>query len=150
MWRAMSSTIFEPFTLPNGEVLPNRLAKAAMEENMAAYGQLPGEALIRLYRRWSDGGVGLLITGNVMVHAEALTGPGGVVLDQDAPIEPFRARAAAAHSGGAQGWMQINHPGRQVRAEMPGVAWGPSAIRVDIGRNSKHLAEPTAMAADQI
>lgn len=144
------SPVFKPFTLPSGSVVPNRLAKAAMEESMATYGQLPGESLFRLYRRWSDGGVGLIITGNVMVHAEALTGPGGVVLDAHAPLEPFREWADAAKRGGARVWMQINHPGRQVRADMPGVAWGPSAIRVDIGKNSKRLAEPIAMTPQQI
>ncbi|MDG4798198.1 hypothetical protein [Micromonospora sp. WMMD1082] len=144
------SPVFTPFTLPNGSMLANRLVKAAMEENMAAYGQLPDKALFRLYRRWSHGGVGLIITGNVMVHAEALTGPAGVVLDAHVPLEPFRQWAAAAKSGGARVWMQINHPGRQVRADMPGVAWGPSAIRVNLGRNSKRFAEPVAMTRDQI
>lgn len=146
----MVSPVFEQFRLPGGGVLPNRLAKAAMEENMAADGQLPGRSLIRLYRRWSEGGVGLVITGNVMVHAEALTGPAGVVLDADAPLAPFREWAAAAKSGGAQVWMQINHPGRQVRADMPGVAWAPSAVRVDLGRNSDRIAEPVAMTPEQI
>lgn len=146
----MPSAIFAPLTLPNGATLPNRLVKAAMEENMAAAGQLPDAALFRLYERWSHGGVGLIITGNVMVHAEALTGPGGVVLDADSPLEPFRQWATAATSGGARVWMQINHPGRQIRADMPGVAWGPSAIRVDLGKNSKRFAEPEAMTAEQI
>ncbi|BCJ41032.1 FMN oxidoreductase [Actinoplanes ianthinogenes] len=144
------SSVFTPFTLPNGIELPNRLVKAAMEENMAVRGQLPDAALFRLYRQWSRGGVGLIITGNVMVHAEALTGPAGVVLDARAPLEPFREWATAAKSGGARVWMQINHPGRQVRADMPGVAWGPSAIRVDLGRNSKRFAEPVAMSQRQI
>ncbi|WP_409428885.1 NADH:flavin oxidoreductase/NADH oxidase family protein [Mycobacterium sp. SMC-11] len=146
----MPATIFTPLRLPNGTVIDNRLVKAAMEENMAVAGQLPDEALFRLYRRWSQGGAGLIITGNVMVHAEALTGPAGVVLDAQAPLEPFRQWAAAAKSGGSRVWMQINHPGRQVMANMPGVAWGPSAIRVDIGRNSKRLAQPVAMTAQQI
>ncbi|GAD83566.1 NADH:flavin oxidoreductase/NADH oxidase family protein [Nocardia asteroides NBRC 15531] len=146
----LSSPVFTPFTLPNGAVLPNRLAKAAMEENMAAPGQLPDASLFRLYQRWSEGGVGLIITGNVMVHAQALTGPGGVVLDAESPLEPFREWAAAAKSGGSRVWMQINHPGRQVRADMPGVAWGPSAIRVDVGKNSKMFAEPDEMTAQQI
>ncbi|WP_051021245.1 NADH:flavin oxidoreductase/NADH oxidase family protein [Nocardia araoensis] len=145
-----TSPVFAPFALPNGSVLPNRLAKAAMEENMAASGQLPDESLFRLYRRWSRGGVGLIITGNVMVHAEALTGPGGVVLDVDSPLDPFRQWAAAAKSGGARVWMQINHPGRQVRADMPGVAWAPSAVRVDVGKNSKRFADPLEMTARQI
>jgi 2,4-dienoyl-CoA reductase-like NADH-dependent reductase (Old Yellow Enzyme family) len=46
--------------------------------------------------------------------------------------------------------MQINHPGRQVDADMPGVAWAPSAIRVHLGRNSKRFAEPVEMTAGQI
>ena len=146
----MSSTLFDPLTLPSGAVVPNRLAKAAMEENMAVAGQLPGEHLIHLYRRWSEGGAGLLITGNVMVHAEALTGPGGVVLDEHTPLAPFRQWAEAAHTGEAKIWMQINHPGRQVRADMPGVAWGPSATKVDVGKNSKRFATPVAMTAEQI
>ncbi|MEV6253269.1 NADH:flavin oxidoreductase/NADH oxidase family protein [Nocardia sp. NPDC051911] len=145
-----TSPVFAPFTLPNGSVVANRLAKAAMEENMAASGQLPDESLFRLYRRWSRGGVGLIITGNVMVHAEALTGPGGVVLDAESPLEPFRRWAVAAKSGGARVWMQINHPGRQVRADMPGVAWAPSAIRVDVGKNSKRFADPVEMTPRQI
>ncbi|RMI31222.1 hypothetical protein EBN03_17750 [Nocardia stercoris] len=147
---AETSAIFTPFTLPNGTVIPNRLVKAAMEENMAGRGQLPDAPLFELYRRWSRGGVGLIITGNVMVHAEALTGPAGVVLDAHSPLQPFREWATAAKSGGAQVWMQINHPGRQVGADMPGVAWGPSEVRVDIGKNSKRFAEPVAMTARQI
>ncbi|MEU9687782.1 NADH:flavin oxidoreductase/NADH oxidase family protein [Amycolatopsis japonica] len=145
-----SSPVFGPLTLPGGSTLPNRLVKAAMEENMASRGQLPGKPLFELYRRWSEGGAGLLITGNVMVHAEALTGPAGVVLDADSPLEPFRRWASAAKGGGARVWMQINHPGRQVRADMPGVAWGPSAVRVDVGKNSKRFAEPVEMSARQI
>lgn len=144
------SALFNPFKLPNGSTLPNRLVKAAMEENMAARGQLPGDALFELYRRWSSGGVGLIITGNVMVHAEALTGPAGVVLDSVAPLEPFEQWAAAAKSGGAKVWMQINHPGRQVQANMPGVAWAPSPARVDIGKNSKRFAHAEQMTAQQI
>lgn len=145
-----TSPVFAPLTLPNGSVIPNRLAKAAMEENMAVSGQLPGPTLLRLYRQWSRGGAGLLITGNVMVHAAALTGPGGVVLDAESPLEPFRQWADAAKSGGARVWMQINHPGRQVRADMPGVAWAPSPIRVDVGKNSKRFAEPVGMTPAQI
>ncbi len=147
---ATESTVFEPLVLPNGVVLANRLAKAAMEENMATRGQLPGTDLIRLYERWGNGGAGLLITGNVMVHAEALTGPAGVVLDGQVPLEPFQRWASAAKSGGAQIWMQINHPGRQVRADMPGVAWAPSPVRVSLGKNTSRFAEPVEMTDQQI
>ncbi|GAA1793839.1 NADH:flavin oxidoreductase/NADH oxidase family protein [Leucobacter iarius] len=144
------SFLFAPLVLASGTEIPNRIAKAAMEENMAGPGQLPDERLFALYRRWSSGGAGLLITGNVMVHAEAMTGPAGVVLDDRSPLEPFREWARAAHAGAARVWMQINHPGRQVKAAMPGVAWAPSAIRVDAGKASRMLAEPSAMTESQI
>src|SRR3984957_11283311 len=127
----MSSELFSALVLRSGGTLRNRVAKAAMEEGMAGDEQLPDERLISLYRRWGAGGAGLLITGNVMVHAEALTGPGGIVLDNDAPLEPFAQWAKAAKTGGAKIWMQISPPGRQVQARMPGVVWAPSAIAVE-------------------
>src|SRR6202047_3753273 len=107
----MSSELFSPLMLRSDGRLRTRIAKAAMEEGMAGDAQLPDERLISLYRRWGEGGAGLLITGNVMVHAEAMTGPGGVVLDERAPLEPFTRWAQAGKAGGAAMWLQINHPG---------------------------------------
>jgi 2,4-dienoyl-CoA reductase-like NADH-dependent reductase (Old Yellow Enzyme family) len=146
----MHDPLYAPIALAQRIDIPNRIAKAAMEENMAGADQLPDERLFNLYRHWSAGGAGLLITGNVMVHADAMTGPAGVVLDAHAPLEPFEQWARAAQSGGAKVWMQINHPGRQVKAAMPGVAWGPSAIKVQAGKASRMLAEPTEMTASDI
>jgi 2,4-dienoyl-CoA reductase-like NADH-dependent reductase (Old Yellow Enzyme family) len=146
----MSTGLFSPLALRSGTTLRNRIAKAAMEEGMAGSAQLPDERLISLYRRWGEGGAGLLITGNVMVHAEALTGPSGVVLDDRAPLEPFAHWAHAGKAGGASLWMQISHPGRQVQARMPGVAWAPSAVAVELGRQSKRFGRPMAMIEEQI
>ncbi|MFD4507679.1 NADH:flavin oxidoreductase/NADH oxidase family protein [Streptomyces sp. NPDC058457] len=146
----MTSELFSPLSLRSGQVLNNRIAKAAMEENMAADGQLPDKVLFELYRRWAAGGTGLLITGNVMVHAEALTGPAGVVLDEAAPLEPFIEWARAGKAGGGAIWMQINHPGRQIGSDMPGVVWGPSAVAVDLGRHSSRFGRPVAMTPEQI
>lgn len=146
----MAGELFSSLTLGSGAVIRNRVAKAAMEENLAGEGQLPDAGLAELYRRWSAGGAGLLITGNVMVHAEALTGPAGVVLDEASPLEPFAAWARAGKSDGSAIWMQINRPGRQVEADMPGVAWGPSEVGLDAGRQSSRFATPSAMTAEQI
>ncbi|HWG60766.1 MAG TPA: NADH:flavin oxidoreductase/NADH oxidase family protein [Streptosporangiaceae bacterium] len=146
----MVTGLYSPLMLQSGGRLRNRIAKAAMEEGMAGSSQLPDERLISLYRRWGAGGAGLLITGNVMVHAEALTGPGGVVLDDRAPLDPFARWAGAGKAGGAAMWMQISHPGRQVQARMPGVAWGPSAVAVELGKHSKRFGRPVAMTGQQI
>ncbi|WP_040776749.1 NADH:flavin oxidoreductase/NADH oxidase family protein [Nocardia pneumoniae] len=144
------TTIFSPLVLPNGSTLPNRLAKAAMEENLAHTGQVPDRRLFTLYRRWSHGGAGLVITGNVMVDSRAMTGPGGVVLDEASPLQPFAQWAAAAKSGGSQVWMQINHPGRQVLADMPGVCLSPSDVPIDVGRQSRRFAPPIPMTEADI
>ncbi|MES2106334.1 MAG: NADH:flavin oxidoreductase/NADH oxidase family protein [Pseudomonadota bacterium] len=146
----MTSPLFAPLTLPNGSTLPNRIAKAAMEENMADPGQLPGAGLQRLYQAWAEGGAGLIITGNVMVDGRALTGPGGVVLEAGTPLAPFAEWARVARHRGAQAWMQINHPGRQVQAAMGGKAWAPSAIALDLGKHSKLFSQPQAMTAADI
>jgi 2,4-dienoyl-CoA reductase-like NADH-dependent reductase (Old Yellow Enzyme family) len=139
------SPLFVPLTLPNGAVVPNRIAKAAMEENMADSGQLPGESLRRLYEGWAKGGVGLILSGNVMIDPTALTGPGGVVLDERQPLEPFRAWARTAKRGGNQAWLQINHPGRQVFAAMGQQAVAPSAIGLDMGAYSHLFPVPRAL-----
>ncbi|VVE21305.1 2,4-dienoyl-CoA reductase [Pandoraea horticolens] len=48
--------LFTPLTLPNGTSIPNRIAKAAMEENMADADHAPSDALLRLYDAWAQGG----------------------------------------------------------------------------------------------
>ncbi len=142
--------LFQPIVLPNGQSFPNRLSKAAMEENMAAEGQLPGNAIIALYRRWAQGGAGMILTGNVMVAADAMTGPGGIVLDAHQPLEPFRRWAAEGTSGEGQLWMQINHPGRQVMAATNPEAIAPSEVQVEIEGFSKLFPRPRAMDEEDI
>ena len=145
-----TTSLASTLQLPNGSALPNRLAKAAMEENMAAPGQVPGTAIHKLYQAWAEGGVGLIITGNVMVDGRALTGPGGIVLERDTPLAPFTEWARVSRLRGAQAWMQINHPGRQVMADMGGTAWAPSAVALDLGKHSKLFAQPQAMSEAEI
>ena len=146
----MTTLLFTPLDLPNGARLPNRIAKAATEENLAGPAQMPDDRLVTLYRRWSAGGAGLLITGNVMVDGRALTGPAGIVLEADTDLAPFRRWAEAAKSGGAQVWMQISHPGRQVQAAQGGLTWSPSDVAMDLGKHSKLFARPTPMRPEDI
>lgn len=142
--------LFAPLILPNGAVLPNRLCKAAMEENLSAPGQVPGPELFCLYEGWARGGVGLVLTGNVMVSPSALTGPGGVVLQAGTELAPFRAWARAGTPVGGHLWMQINHPGRQMFAAMGEQAVAPSPVPVGLGQHSKLLAQPRALEEGEI
>ncbi|MCB1395168.1 MAG: NADH:flavin oxidoreductase/NADH oxidase family protein [Rhodobacter sp.] len=144
------STLFQPLVLRNGQSVPNRIAKAAMEENLADRQHLPVAALQGLYRQWGAGGAGMLITGNVMVAADAVTGPGGVVLDAGQPLQPFRDWAAAGKAQGARMWMQINHPGRQVFVATNPEAIAPSAVPVAIEGYGRLFAQPRAMTEADI
>ncbi|MGF6114606.1 2,4-dienoyl-CoA reductase-like NADH-dependent reductase (Old Yellow Enzyme family) [Janthinobacterium lividum] len=141
---------FTALTLPNGTVIPNRLAKAAMEENMADKDHAPSDELIRLYQSWADGGVGLMITGNVMIDRRAMTGPGGVVLDSAQFGARFEQWSRTARSRGAQVWMQINHPGRQMPAAMGQETMAPSPVPMDMGNFSKQFSAPREMTEADI
>lgn len=146
-----ASAIFEPITLPNGTTVSNRLCKAAMEENLAEQpGQYPGEKLFSLYRAWAQGGVGMILTGNVMVSPSSLTGPGGVVLEKGTNLTPFKQWAEIGKAGGAQMWMQINHTGRQMYKNLGEEAVSPSDKALDLGKLSSLFAEPRALEEAEI
>ncbi|AXK35094.1 2,4-dienoyl-CoA reductase [Streptomyces armeniacus] len=154
------TTLNEPLHLGSGAPLPNRIAKAAMEELLAAPSQLPGDELRTLYGRWAAGGAGLLITGHVMIDGRAVAQPGDVVLEQGTPLEPFRRWAAAGKSAGGQSaagksaggqiWMQINHPGRVIPKDLGGTTWAPSAVPIDAGGFSGMFPTPRPMTAQDI
>ena len=142
--------IFEPLTLPNGTVIPNSIAKAAMEENMCDADHAPSDDLLQLYKAWAAGGAGMMLTGNVMVDRRGMTGPGGVVLEDEKHLDRFRQWAQIAKSGGAQVWMQISHPGRQMMAELGQETWSASAVALDMGKLSNRFSVPKAMTAADI
>jgi 2,4-dienoyl-CoA reductase-like NADH-dependent reductase (Old Yellow Enzyme family) len=125
----------EPLTLPCGLVLPNRLAKAAMTEQLSVDGD-PNARLERLYARFADGGAGLLISGNVMVHRDHREHPRNLVADERTSAAAYAALARAAK--GAHLVAQISHPGRQA-IYAPRGAVAPSAVPLKgIGPFFKH------------
>ena len=141
---------FEPLHLPNGQIIANRIAKAAMEENMADLNQAPSRALKHLYKAWADGEPGLLLTGNVMIDRRAMTGPGGVALENEEHLDSFREWADVARAKGVHFWVQLSHPGRQTMANLGQQALAPSAIAMDLGSFSKMFATPRAMTEEDI
>ncbi len=134
--------------LPCGAELPNRLAKAAMSEQLAGPGGAPGAALARLYGRWGRGGAGLLVTGNVMIDGRHLGEAGNVVIEDDRHLEALAAWAAAARAGGAHAWVQLNHPGRQTARAVDPAPVAPSAVPLEVGGGA--FARPRALAHDEI
>lgn len=122
------SVLAQPFTLPNGAVIRNRLMKSAMSEALATRAGHATPELARLYGAWADGGVGLCITGNVMIDRRALGEPGNVVIEDDSQMAALQAWAQAATREGTHCWVQLNHPGKQAPKGLNKENVAPSAV----------------------
>jgi 2,4-dienoyl-CoA reductase-like NADH-dependent reductase (Old Yellow Enzyme family) len=148
----MSDRLALPLRLPCGAVLPNRLCKAAMTEGVADSELRATARHETLYRTWSEGGAGLLLTGNVQVAHDDLERPSNVALDPTAPATvsaEARARLARwARAGTVAGnhlWMQISHAGRQSPWYVTRRPRAPSAVRLELLGNYSRpvpLTEP--------
>lgn len=111
----------QPLTLPNGLVLPNRLIKAAMAEQLGFGNHLPNPDLSRVYSVWARGDWGMILTGNVQVdHAHKGDAhdisPGHPGTTPEQTLTAFREWAEKARLEGESKTpvvVQINHPGRQ-------------------------------------
>jgi 2,4-dienoyl-CoA reductase-like NADH-dependent reductase (Old Yellow Enzyme family) len=112
--------------------LKNRIAKAAMTEGLAGADGFANPRHARLYRRWAEGGIGLSITGNVMVDWRYLERPGNVVVEEFGGQEGLEAWAQAGTTDGCQLWMQINHPGRQCARTTNARPVAPSAVQLQL------------------
>ncbi|KAH7127817.1 NADH:flavin oxidoreductase/NADH oxidase [Dactylonectria estremocensis] len=148
----------DPKELVCGLTLPNRFVKAAMSEKMDNGSNIPPDDLLRIYKEWSKGRWGMLITGSIHHSHDPFCAPltlvtGNVHVDPahlgakgDFSIDGTRL-SEPAYKEGWRKWadacetpviLQINHPGRQsARAAgtrgpfAPAVA--PSAIPLDFG-----------------
>ena len=107
------TSLHDPLTLPCGQVLPNRIMKAALSEGLGDKQNSPDERLERLYTSWSQGGYGLIVTGNVMVDRTQLGEPGNVVIEDERNLDALSRWAKSTKDAGVPIWVQINHPGRQ-------------------------------------
>lgn len=144
----MQNLLAQPLKLPCGAVLSNRIAKAAMTEGLADEYHCATDRHERLYRGWSQGGAGLLLTGNVQVDRSHLERPGNLVIDNNGGLAALKAYAKAGTEVGNHLWMQINHPGRQTPSELNGAPLAPSAIPLKMAGDK--FAPPRAMTEAQI
>ncbi|MGC1783347.1 MAG: NADH:flavin oxidoreductase/NADH oxidase family protein [Acidobacteriaceae bacterium] len=143
-----SNVLSEPLKLPCGAVLTNRLAKASMTEGLGDSMNRATERHVRAYRRWAQGGAGLLLTGNVQVDRTHLDRAGNIAIDGNGGLESLRAMARAGTSAGNHLWMQINHPGRQTPAGINPRPLAPSAI--PLAAVEQGCGSPVAMTEAQI
>ena len=143
--------IATPLKLPCGTEIPNRLCKAAMTEGLASPAGAPTPALNQLYGIWSEGGAGLLLSGNVQIDGDHLERPGNVIIDGEVSATmqtALEAWAAAGTRGGNHFWAQISHAGRQCQKVVNPRPKAPSAVK--LGLPGGQFGEPQPMSEDDI
>jgi len=138
-----------PLKITGVTTVKNRIFKSAMSEQLGDLNNAPTPELIRLYQTWAEGGTGLLVTGNVMIDRSALGEPLNVVLDEDSDAELFKRWASAGTSNGAQLWMQLNHPGKQIPNLLSKEPVAPSAVPLG-GGLEKTFNCPRELTGDEI
>ena len=109
----LTPALASELTLANGFTLPNRLAKAATSEHLASRHGAPTGQLIEAYRRLARSGVGLMISGNVMVDGSAMEAHRNVVIEDERFLPELRRWAAVTEGTGTKFLLQLSHPGRQ-------------------------------------
>ncbi len=142
-----ASLLAQPLPLPCGAVLPNRLGKSAMTEGLSDASAHANPRHAHLYRRWSEGGAGLLVTGNVMVDWRYLERPGNVVIEDESGIEELTGWARAGTAGGNHLWVQLSHAGRQCSRMSSTRPVAPSAVQLKL---SGFFARPRALTEAEI
>lgn len=135
--------------LPCGVILPNRLAKSAMSENMAINHHSKKE-YYNAYFTWSKGGTGLLISGNVMIDSRHLGEPNNVVIEKGFDNHADLKKWAQANKDiGNHIWLQLNHPGKQSPNFINKKPVAPSAIPLD-GPLVKMFNPPLELSIEEI
>lgn len=121
------SPLGQPLHFPfSNRSAANRFLKGAMTERLSSWSPtdlsargIPSPELINLYNRWGEGGIGLILTGNIMVDPDHLEAAGNPIIPRNAPFSGprFEAFAEMARVGKKEGSLmvgQVSHPGRQV------------------------------------
>jgi 2,4-dienoyl-CoA reductase-like NADH-dependent reductase (Old Yellow Enzyme family) len=145
----IQNNLTSPFMLASGQQIKNRLFKSAMSEQLGDKSHNPTPGLAKLYRRWAKGGIGLSMTGNIMIDREALGEPKNVVLDDKSELTQFKAWAKAGKENGSHIWAQLNHPGKQIPKFICEEPVAPSAIALE-GGLEKGFNKPRALSEIEI
>lgn len=145
--RAMTKPQFNnKLTLPCGSLVGNRFLKSAMSEALASKDHAPGRMLERLYATWSEGGAGILVTGNVMIDSSQLGEPGNVAVENETHMDLLKSWAKSGTSNGNHLWVQLNHPGKQSPGFLNPEPVAPSAVPLKL----KGFKPPRALEQDEI
>ncbi|BBX37311.1 dehydrogenase [Mycolicibacterium mageritense DSM 44476 = CIP 104973] len=153
---ARYESLFRPTSI-GGVDLANRVALAPMTRVSATAEGVPTDRIGAYYRKFADGGFGLLLTEGLYIDDETSQGyyfqPG---ISNAAQVAAWKRVVDGVHGAGAKFFAQLMHAGSQSQGNVhTTTTWGPSAVRprgeqVAMYRGSGPYQIPEAMTAEQI
>lgn len=138
--------LFESFKLAN-ITLKNRLVRSATYEKRADIDGFVTDSLIEFYKHLSKGGVGLIITGNVLVHVSGRSAPNMLCIHTDNYIKGLKRLTEAIHALGSKIFIQLVHGGRQCSPHLLG---GQSPIAPSAVYDPSTKITPREMTNEEI
>jgi len=120
-----------------------------MSEGMGTREFQPKKNIATLYKRWAEGGTGLIITGNIMVDPKRTAEPGNIVFDKNSNMEILKNWANQGQQHGAKVMVQLNHPGKQAPKTVSKQTVAPSAVPLGNGLN-KLFSTPRALTTSEV
>ncbi|KAE9972955.1 hypothetical protein EG328_004669 [Venturia inaequalis] len=146
----------------SGKTAPNRFLKGAMTErisswdpkNLSARG-IPSKNLVNVYKRWGEGNIGLILTGNIMIEYDQLEAAGNPIIPREAEFsgerfERFQELATASKAHGSLIVGQVSHPGRQVTESIQKDPISASAVQLEGDIMGMTFAKPHAASESEI
>ncbi|KAI0469103.1 NADH:flavin oxidoreductase/NADH oxidase [Xylaria cf. heliscus] len=146
----------------SGKTAPNRFLKGAMSERASSWDPkdlekrgIPSKELVNAYRRWGEGGIGLILTGNVLLNYDHLESAGNPIIPKDAPFsgerfERFRDLGEQAKAHGSLIVAQLSHPGRQVPDSIQPHPISASDVQLEGTAMGQTFGKPRAMEKNDI
>lgn len=141
---------------------PNRFIKGAMTERISSWDPqnleargIPSKNLRNVYRRWGEGAIGNILTGNIMIEYDHLEAAGNPIIPRGAPYEGerFDAFKEMAELGKKQGCLmvgQVSHPGRQVEQRIQKNPISASDVQLEGEVMGMRFAKPRAATDEDI
>lgn len=132
--------ILQPFTLPNGTELKNRLLMAPMTTCTGYFDGTVTSELVEYYRARA-GSIGTIIVECCFIDDYGLAFPGAIGIDNDEKIAGLAKIAEAIKAEGSKAILQIYHGGRMVDPQLIG-GRQPVAPHCRAARRRRHAARP--------
>ena len=116
---------------------------------------IPSENYINAYRRWGEGLIGTMLTGNVMIDHNHINSAGDVIIPQDAGFEgerfeAFKSVAQAAKRHGSLLVAQVSHPGRQTPSHVQKSPISASDVQLQGSVMGMTFEKPHAASLEEI